>query len=262
MDMQLQQRIEHYYQASTSDNIDSSKIIEDINEVISLLNNGEIRVVNSDRSVNSWVKKAIIVMFKYTESSPQVLDSFDKIGLLPYDAIQKRYRKAPGALIRNGVYIGNACVIMPSYINIGAYIGNKSMIDINASIGSCAQIGESCHISAGACIGGVLEPVVANPVVVEDNCFIGANSAILEGCIVKRGAVIASGLVISSSTKIILRETGEILPFGIIPENSVVVPGTYPSKNGLHVNCAIIIKQVDSKALAKSSINEILRTEL
>lgn len=257
--MQLQEKIDYYYENLNSENINKSKVIEDVNEVILLLNSGTIKIVNADGFLNSWIKKAILLMFKYTESSPQILDGFDKIGLLPYDSEKKRYRKAPGAFIRNGVYIGDTCIVMPSYINIGSYIGNKSMIDINASIGSCAQIGENCHISAGACIGGVLEPVVAAPVVIEDNCFIGANSAILEGTIIKKGSIIASGLVISSSTRIILRDTGEILPFGIIPENSVVVPGTYPSKNGLNICCAIIIKKVDSQSLEKSSINKILR---
>lgn len=257
--MQLQEKIEQYYEMP--EHYDKSEIINSVNSVITMLNNGEARIINSNGSLNLWVKKAILLMFRYTENSSQILDAFDKIGLLPYDIDRKKYRKAPGALIRNGVYIGSGCVIMPSYINIGAYIDDNTMIDINASVGSCAQIGKNCHISAGTCIGGVLEPMVANPVIIEDNCFIGANSAILEGCIVKQGAIIASGLVLSSSTKIIFRETGEMLPFGLIPANSVVVPGTYPSDNGVHICCAIIIKKVDAKSLAKSAINKILREE-
>ncbi len=253
----LQNRIEEYSKITNIE--DTKKMLEDVMTVIALLNSGELKVINSDYSVNVWIKEAILLMFRYTSSSPQILDAYDKIGLLEYDKKSSRYRKAPGAFIRNGVYIGNQCVVMPSYINIGAYVGDRTMIDINASIGSCAQIGENCHISAGSCIGGVLEPVVASPVIIEDNCFIGANAAILEGVLVKAGSVIASGVVISSSTKIIDRESGNILPFGVVPENSVIVPGSYQTKNNLNINCAIIVKKTDGQSARKSNLNNLLR---
>ncbi len=234
-----------------------------IDEVLELLNSGSIKIVekleDGSYKTNSWIKKAILLMFRHTKAHEQIFDSFDKIGLLKYDQNNPRYRKAPGSIIRNGVYIGNNAIIMPSYINIGSYIDDNTMIDINAAIGSCAQIGKNCHISALSCIGGVLEPAVANPVIIEDNCFIGAQSSILEGCIVEKNSIIASGVTISSSTKIIDRESGNI-SYGIIPEGSVVVPGSYPSKNNININCAVIIKKVDDKSRSKSSINEILRS--
>lgn len=255
----LKEKIERYYNNNMSEQ-SSKSTLSDLNAVINHLNDGTVRVLNTeDGSINEWVKKAILLTFKHTKISSQVFDSYDKIGLLQYDYFHKRYRKVPGAFIRNGVYIGNDCVIMPSYINIGAYIGDKTMIDINACVGSCAQIGKSCHISAGCVVGGVLEPIVASPVVIGDNCFLGANSAVLEGVIVEKRSVIASGLIISASTKIIDRETGNVMPFGVIPEGSVVVPGSYPSKNGLHINCAIIVKNVGKEPLEKLQVNEILR---
>ena len=234
----------------------------DVDLVISLLNSGQIKIsekVNGEYKTNSWIKKAILLMFKNTKADIQDFDSYDKIGLLKYDENLQRYRKATGSFIRNGVYIGNNAVIMPSYINIGAYIGNNTMIDINSAIGSCAQIGENCHISALACIGGVLEPAVATPVIIEDNCFIGAHSSVLEGCIVEENSIISSGVHISSSVKIIDRETGEIY-YGKIPSGSVVVPGSYQSKNGINISCAVIAKRTDEKSISKSSINDILRS--
>jgi 2,3,4,5-tetrahydropyridine-2-carboxylate N-succinyltransferase len=178
---------------------------------------------------------------------------------LKFDYENPRYRRAPGAIVREGTYIGNGAIIMPSFINIGAYIGERTMIDINAAIGSCAQIGKACHIAALACIGGVLEPISARPVIIEDNCFIGAHSSILEGVIVRENSVIASGVTISASTKIIDRSDGEIY-LGEIPKNSVVVSGSYRS-NDVNISCAIIVKTVDSKTKQKSSINEILRIQ-
>ncbi|MDR2074990.1 MAG: 2,3,4,5-tetrahydropyridine-2,6-dicarboxylate N-succinyltransferase [Holosporales bacterium] len=254
----LQKRIEAYSEEAQISN--KSAMLQDIREVLDLLNAGKIRILDSDGSFNMWIKKAILLLFKHGDCTHQNFDAYDKVGVLPYDFNTSRYRKVPGAIIRDGVYIGDECVIMPSYINIGSYIGKRTMIDINASIGSCAQIGENCHISAGACIGGVLEPLVASPVVIGNNCFIGANSAVLEGVLVKNNSILAPGLVVSSSTKIIDREKGEKLPHGIIPENSVVVPGSYFSKNGVNINCAVIIKKTDGRSLDKVSINETLRS--
>ncbi|MDR1390791.1 MAG: 2,3,4,5-tetrahydropyridine-2,6-dicarboxylate N-succinyltransferase [Holosporales bacterium] len=253
----LKRKIEKYFDEEVSDLADALRCID---EVFSLLNTGEIRVsekIAKKWKVNTWIKKAILLGFKLREASEQDLDSFDKFGLLKYNYANPRYRKVPFAIIRNGVYIGDNAVIMPSCINIGAYIGNDSMVDMNATIGSCAQIGERCHIAASSCIGGVLEPLIENPVIVEDNCFIGANSALLEGVIVEEGSVIAAGVSISASTRIIDRSTGNV-SYGIVPLGSVVVSGSYPS-NGINIACAVVVKKVDAKTMAKSSFNEILR---
>ena len=232
-----------------------------IDEIFELLNVGKIRVaekVGKNWVVNQWVKEAILLAFKTKSAAQQPFDCYDKLGLLAYDYDNPRYRKVPLAVIRDGVHIGNNAVVMPSYINVGAYVGEKTMIDINATVGSCAQIGKNCHIAASAVIGGVLEPASATPVIIEDHCFVGVHSSILEGVIVKENSVIASGVSISASTKIIDRETGEIR-YGVIPSGSVVVPGTYPSKNGINISCAVIVKKIDAKTRSKTSINELLR---
>ncbi|MDR1034900.1 MAG: 2,3,4,5-tetrahydropyridine-2,6-dicarboxylate N-succinyltransferase [Holosporales bacterium] len=231
-----------------------------IDEVIKLLNSGDIRVaekVNGSWIVNSWIKQALLIGFKCRRAEKQEFGGFDKFGILDFDYNNPRYRKVPGAIIRDGTYIGDDAIIMPSFINIGAYVGERSMIDIHAAIGSCAQIGKNCHISALACIGGVLEPPSAKPVIIEDNCFIGAHSSILEGVIVGENSVIASGVTISSSTKIIDRMTGNNY-IREVPKNSVIVSGSYRS-NDLNISCAIIVKTVDFNTRQKSSINEILR---
>jgi 2,3,4,5-tetrahydropyridine-2-carboxylate N-succinyltransferase len=252
----LKNKIESFFegQARLSDSKDC------IEEVFSLLNQGKIRVaekVNGEWIVNSWVKKAILLAFKLKKSVKQEFDSYDKLGLLKFDFENPRYRKVPLATIRDGAYIGDDVVLMPSYINVGAYVGNKTMIDINAAIGSCAQIGKNCHIAAQACIGGVLEPETAAPTIVEDGCFIGAHSSVLEGVIVEEDSVIAAGVTITASTKIIDRDTKETFK-GRIPKGSVVVQGSYPS-DGLNIACGIIIKRIDDKTQSKLSINDILR---
>lgn len=234
-----------------------------IDEIFGLLNSGKIRVaekISGSWVVNKWVKEAILIAFKLKPAMRQNFDCYDKLGILAYNYDNPRYRKVPLAIIRDGVYIGDNAVIMPSYINVGAYIGEKTMIDINATIGSCAQIGKDCHIAASAVIGGVLEPASARPVIIEDKCFIGVHSSILEGVIVEENAIISSGVSISASTKIIDRETGEIR-HGIVPSGAVVVSGTYPSKNGINVSCAVIVKTVDEKTRKKTSINELLREQ-
>ena len=258
----IQKRVLDNIERSINNYYDNN-IVPDLNlieEVLNYIKSGTVRpvqYVDNGYRVNTWVKKAILLAFKYYPCKEQVNDSYDKFGLLHYDYNNPKYRKVPGALIRNYVYIGNNAIVMPSYINIGSYIGNNTMIDINATIGSCAQIGNNCHISANTCIGGVLEPVVAMPVIIEDNCFIGANSAILEGVIVEHDSIISAGVTITSSTKIIDRETGEIYK-GIIPSKSVVVAGSYKSKNGLNINCAIIIKK-KYNGIDKINTNEVLR---
>ena len=232
-----------------------------IDEIFELLNAGKIRVaekIGKNWIVNQWVKDAILLAFKTKQAVKQDFDCYDKLGLLPYDYNNPRYRKVPFAIVRDGVYIGDNVVVMPSYTNVGAYIGERTMIDINATVGSCAQIEKNCHIAASAVIGGVLEPANARPVIIEDNCFIGVHSAILEGVIVEANSVIASGVSISASTKIIDRESGEII-YGVVPSGAVVVPGTYPSKNGINISCAVIVKKIDAKTKSKTNLNELLR---
>jgi 2,3,4,5-tetrahydropyridine-2-carboxylate N-succinyltransferase len=258
----IQEKIELFFENTTTQselqNID--EILKYTDEVLDMLNKGKIRVAekyNGEWVVNSWIKKAILLAFKFKKSEKREYDSFDKLGLLEYDYMDHRYRKVPLSFIRDGVYIGNNAVIMPSCINVGAYIGDNTMIDMNAIIGSCAQIGCNCHISGLACVGGVLEPPAASPVIVEDNCFIGVNSAVLEGAIVEENSVIAAGVTITSSTKIINRKTGETF-CGKIPAGSVVVSGSYQSGN-VNIACCVIIKTVDKTTRRKSSINDLLR---
>jgi 2,3,4,5-tetrahydropyridine-2-carboxylate N-succinyltransferase len=189
---------------------------------------------------------------------------FDKIplktsGWKHEDFEKAGFRAVPGAIVRYGSYIGKNVVLMPSFVNIGAYVGNGTMIDTWATVGSCAQIGENCHISGGTGIGGVLEPLQANPVIIGNNCFIGARSEIAEGVIVEDGAVIGMGVFIGKSTKIVNRETGAVT-FGVVPKNSVVVAGSLPSSGGVNLYAAVIVKQVDDKTRSKTSINELLRS--
>jgi 2,3,4,5-tetrahydropyridine-2-carboxylate N-succinyltransferase len=256
--LNLQSKIEKYFETPNLSNDES--IIQCIDSVFSLLNEGKVRVAekrDDQWHINDWIKKAILLAFKFKIPQKSNFDSFDKIDLLKFDYENSRYRKAPFSFIRNGVYVGDLAVIMPSYINIGTYIGRKTMVDMGAVIGSCAQIGKNCHISALACIGGVLEPHGALPVIVEDNCFIGANSSILDGVIIEENSIIASGVNISASTKIIERATGKI-SHGVVPTGSVVVSGSYPS-NGLNISCAVIVKKIDTKTKLKTDINEFLR---
>lgn len=245
----LKSQIEEMYNGGSVD-------LAIIKEVLELVKVGEVRAAekkNGKWIANTWVKQAILLAFKHFKLTVQVNDSFDKFDLLPYAG---GYRKAPGAIIRDYVHISEDAVIMPSCINIGAYIGTRSMIDMNSVIGSCAQIGNNCHISALACIGGVLEPAVAMPTIIEDDCLIGAQSAVLDGVIVESGSIVAAGTVITSSTKIINRMSGQVL-YGFIPAGSVVVPGSYESQ-GCNINCAVIVKQATSRL----SINELLRYDI
>lgn len=244
-----------------------------VSNVIEELDSGKIRVCQEENGIwrtNEWIKKAILLFFQ-THDSEVVTSEYTKwIDKVPLKFTEKTADKflmkldariVPGSYIRKGAFIGSNTVVMPSFINIGAFVGEGSMIDAWATIGSCAQIGKHCHISGGVGIGGVLEPLQAKPVIIEDNCFIGARSEIAEGVIVKKGSVLSMGLYISASTKIFNRETGAI-SYGEIPEYSVVVPGSLPCSKGSSASlyCAVIVKQVDASTRAKTSVNELLRS--
>lgn len=236
--------------------------------VIQQLDRGETKV--AEKISGSWVvdesaKQAILVYFMLNKSLKMyayVSENryFDKVPLKTIPD-SSSYRIVPGAIIRFGVYIGNKSVIMPSFINIGAYIGDGSMIDSMATIGSCAQIGANVHIGANTCIGGVLEPLNATPVIIEDGCFVGANCSITEGIIVGANSVISSGVHITSSTKIIDTTDGNKILRGVIPSGSVVIPGSYRLSDEVYVSAAIIRKRIDQGTLDKTRINEILRSD-
>lgn len=256
----------------------SSEVREQVNTALAMLDSGEGRVAEPDGNggwaVNQWLKKAVLLSFRLNDNV--VMDggsagapAYDKVpskfsGWAEDDFKAAGFRVVPGAIARQGAHIGKNVVLMPSFVNIGAYVGDGTMVDTWASIGSCAQIGKDCHISAGAGIGGVLEPMQANPTIIGDNCFIGARSEIVEGVIVGEGCVVAMGVFITQSTKIVNRETGEVIT-GHIPPYSVVVPGSLPGKQlpdgtpGPSLACAVIVKTVDAQTRSKTGINELLR---
>lgn len=251
---------------------EKSKALEFLSHITTMLNDGKIRACEKrggNWQTNTYVKQAILLLFKFSDN--KLFDSpfgkaYDKIdvrfaeGSAEEDFKNRGLRIVPGAVTRNGVFIGSKVIIMPSFVNIGVWIDDNSMIDSMTTIGSCAQVGKSCHISSGVTIGGVLEPINANPVIVEDNCFIGAGSQISEGVIIGEGSVIGAGVVLTSSTKIYEKETGEVL-YGSIPPYSVVVAGIMPSENNTpSLISPIIIKKVNAKTKAKTSINQTLRT--
>lgn len=229
------------------------------------LESGNIRVCEKNADewiVNEWVKKAILLFFK-TTSAKMIGNGFDKIPLKTEnwndaDFKSAGFRVVPGSIIRSGCHIGSSVVVMPSFINIGAYIGSGTMVDSFATVGSCAQIGMNVHLSSNVVVGGVLEPTQAQPVIIEDNCFIGAGSCVLEGMIVEEGAVIGAGVHLSATTRILDRTTG-LVTYGRIPKYSVVVPGTYPTMSGYMLGCAVVVKQVDEKTRQKTAINDLLR---
>ena len=248
------------------------KILDAINETIDLTDKGSIRVAekkNGKWSVNQWVKKAILLSFRtnqMTMSKGPYTTWYDKVpgkSVNWNEADWKRagYRHVPNGVVRRGSYIAKNVVLMPCFVNLGAYVDEVTMIDTWASVGSCAQVGKNCHVSGGAGIGGVLEPLQAGPVIIEDDCFIGARSEIAEGVLVEKGAVISMGVYIGASTKIVDRNTGEIT-YGKVPAYSVVVPGSLPNKknpDGPSLYCAVIVKKVDEKTRSKTSINDLLR---
>ncbi len=259
---------------SNKEKIDSSdkSLNSLVQETIDLLDKGKIRVAEKKGEkweVNQWIKKAILLSFKVNKmkaSKGPYSTWYDKIegktqGWDEKQMMEAGFRYVPNGVIRKGAFIGKNVVLMPSFVNIGAYVDSGSMIDTWASVGSCAQVGKNCHISGGAGIGGVLEPMQANPTIVEDNCFIGARSEIAEGVIIEKGSVLSMGVYIGASTRIIDRSNGEI-HYGKVPAYSVVVPGSMPSKknpSGPSLYCAVIVKKVDEKTRSKTSINDLLR---
>ena len=252
----------------------NTNIISAIEDTIDDIDLGKIRVAERDGNdwvINQWVKKSILLYFrinnmKLISGSPGDTNWWDKIDSKFYGMGDKEFtnagfRAVPGSIVRKGSFVASGCVLMPSFINIGAYVGSGTMVDTWATIGSCAQIGSNCHISGGAGIGGVLEPLQANPVIIEDNCFIGARSEVAEGVIVREGSVLSMGVYLSASTPIVNRETGEIIR-GEVPPYSVIIPGTFSPNNDStkpSLYCAVIVKIVDEKTRSKTSINELLR---
>lgn len=234
--------------------------------LINLLNSGSIRAANKCHDswkANEWVKKGILFAFKTFDIKRIDGGFFSYLDKFPLKSVSEssHVRVVPGACIRDGAFLGSGVVVMPAFVNIGSYIGDGTMIDSYVTVGSCAQIGRNCHISSGVVIAGVLEPAQDLPVVIEDNCFIGAGSVVAEGVIVREGCVLAAGVYLTASSRIIDRSTGEV-SFGEVPPYSVVVPGSYrlPESDGLSLSCAVIVKKVTSQTRAKTSINELLRT--
>ncbi len=246
-----------------------------VEEALEMLDSGKARVAEPDGNggwkVNQWLKQAVLMSFRLADSAPMEISTgaYDKVPLKFEGWGENRFREAgfrvvPGAVVRRSAYIARNVVLMPSFVNLGARVEENTMVDTWATVGSCAQIGKNVHLSGGVGIGGVLEPLQANPVVIEDDCFIGARSEVVEGVIVERGSVLSMGVFISATTKIIDRNTGEIF-MGRVPSYSVVVPGSLPGKPlpdgspGPSLYCAVIVKRVDAQTRAKTAINELLR---
>ena len=254
------------------DSQSDKKILNAISKTIELLDSGKIRVAEKKDNqwhVNQWIKKAILLSFRVNKmkaSKGPYSTWYDKIDGKTQGWNEKKiaaagFRYVPNGVIRKGAFVAKNVVLMPSFLNVGAYVDEGSMIDTWASVGSCAQVGKNCHISGGAGIGGVLEPMQANPTIIEATCFVGARADIDEGVIVGKGSVLSMGVYIGASTRIVDRTSGEI-HYGKVPEYSVVVPGTMPSKNnpeGPALYCVVIVKKVDEKTRSKTSINDLLR---
>jgi len=272
MTLDLQTTIEKAWddRASLTPRDADASIIEAVEHTIDGLDHGRIRVaekIDGDWVVHQWVKKAVLLSFRLNDNAimgENPLQFYDKVPL-KFAGYGDRafseggYRVVPPAVARRGAFLGRNVVLMPSYVNIGAYVGEGTMVDTWATVGSCAQIGKNVHLSGGVGIGGVLEPLQANPTIIEDNCFIGARSEVVEGVIVEENSVLAMGVFLSQSTKIFDRSTGKIT-YGRVPSGSVVVPGSLPSADGSHsLACAVIVKRVDAQTRAKTSINDLLR---
>ena len=275
MTQQLQHIIDDAWdqRANISPTTAPKDVVDAVEQVISDLNAGRLRVATRQGvgqwTVHQWIKKAVLLSFRLKDNE------FIRAGDLGFfDKVQTKFahldeahmrasgvRVVPPAVARRGSFIGKGAVLMPSYVNIGAYVDEGTMVDTWATVGSCAQIGKNVHLSGGVGIGGVLEPLQANPTIIEDNCFIGARSEVVEGVIVERGSVISMGVFLGQSTRIYDRETGAVL-YGRVPAGSVVVPGTLPSKDGsCGLACAVIVKRVDEQTRAKTSLNELLRAD-
>ena len=281
---QLETEINAAWDSRDAVNADTKGAVRNaVVEALNLLDNGKVRVAeptgNHQWVVNQWLKKAVLLSFRLNEM--QLIPSgtiyagagesawWDKVALKFSGWDESRFREAgfravPGCVVRHSAYVAPGVVIMPGFINLGAYVDRGTMVDTWATVGSCAQIGKNVHLSGGAGIGGVLEPLQAGPVIIEDDCFIGARSEVVEGVVVEQGAVLSMGVFIGASTKIVDRETGEI-HIGRVPAYSVVVPGSLPGKpfadgsSGPSLSCAVIIKKVDEKTRAKTSVNDLLR---
>jgi 2,3,4,5-tetrahydropyridine-2-carboxylate N-succinyltransferase len=251
----------------------SGEVRDAVEAAIALLDSGEARVAERTGDgwqVNQWLKKAVLLSFRLNPmeaiaGGPGGAAWWDKVpskflGWDPARFGQAGFRAVPGAIVRRGAFVGKGAVLMPSFVNIGAYVDEGTMVDTWATVGSCAQIGKNVHISGGTGIGGVLEPLQAGPVIIEDDCFIGARSEVAEGVVVEQGAVLSMGVFIGASTKIVDRGTGETFT-GRVPAYSVVVPGTLPAKNAgaPSLSCAVIVKRVDAQTRSKTSVNELLR---
>lgn len=245
---------------------------EAIEDTLTALDSGSLRVAEPREDgtwhVNQWAKKAVLLSFrlndmKIIEGGPDNAGWWDKVPS-KFDGWGENrwkdagFRAVPGSIVRRSAYIAKGVVLMPSFVNVGAYVDEGSMVDGWSTVGSCAQIGKNVHLSGGVGIGGVLEPMQAGPTIIEDNCFIGARSEVVEGCIIRKGSVLGMGVFIGQSTKIVDRETGEVM-YGEVPAGSVVVAGSMPSKNGVNLYCAVIVKKVDARTRSKTSINELLR---
>jgi 2,3,4,5-tetrahydropyridine-2,6-dicarboxylate N-succinyltransferase len=274
MTQALQNTIEEAWESRG--NLSPSSAPADIKQAVSTvlegLNNGSIRVAQKRAvgqwDVNQWVKKAVLLSFRLEDNQPLSAGGFTQF----YDKVPSKFanysaedfakggfRVVPPAFARRGSFIGKNVVLMPSYVNIGAYVDEGTMVDTWATVGSCAQIGKNVHLSGGVGIGGVLEPIQAGPVIIEDNCFIGARSEVVEGVVIEKNSVLSMGVYIGQSTKIYDRETGEV-HYGRVPAGSVVVPGSIPASNGKYsLYAAVIVKKVDAQTRAKTAINELLR---
>ena len=274
MTQQLQSLIDQAWEdrANLSPKAAPADIREAVANVISQLDKGALRVAekkDGEWVVNQWIKKAVLLSFRLEDNAPMAAGGFTQF----YDKVPSKFanytaedfaaggfRVVPPAVARRGSFIAKNAVLMPSYVNIGAYVDEGTMVDTWATVGSCAQIGKNVHLSGGVGIGGVLEPLQANPVIIEDNCFIGARSEVVEGVVVERGSVIGMGVFLGQSTRIYNRATGEV-SYGRVPAGSVVVAGNLPAKDGSHsLYAAIIVKQVDEKTRSKTGINELLRS--
>ncbi|MDR3326388.1 MAG: 2,3,4,5-tetrahydropyridine-2,6-dicarboxylate N-succinyltransferase [Rhodospirillaceae bacterium] len=270
--------IENAWEKRTEINIETrGSILEAVEVVLEALDIGKLRVAQKIDGVwltNQWAKKAILLSFQLNDNTiinngPGQATWYDKVpskfnGWRAEHFKKAKFRATPGSIVRHSAYIAPGAILMPSFINMGAYVGNGTMVDTWVTVGSCAQIGKNVHLSGGVGIGGVLEPLQSCPVIIEDNCFIGARSEVVEGVIVETGAVLSMGVFIGSSTKIVDRATGEVF-YGRVPAYSVVVPGSLPGKPLLNnmsspnLYCVVIIKKVDEKTRSKTSINELLR---
>jgi len=250
----------------------TGKVRDAINETLEALDTGKLRVAEKTKDnawqVNQWAKKAVLLGFRIKDmeihnGGPQSSGWWDKVDSKFKGWSEEAWKKAgfravPNSVVRKSAYIAPGVVLMPSFVNLGAYVDEGTMVDTWATVGSCAQIGKNVHLSGGVGIGGVLEPMQAGPTIIEDNCFIGARSEVVEGCIVREGSVLGMGVYIGQSTKIVDRETGEVM-YGEVPPYSVVVSGSMPSKNNVSLYCAVIVKRVDEKTRSKTGINELLR---